>query len=85
MNSFLGGDFSDETEEAHIEREGGDKTGPYNAIFAGESIIIDPKSDVEKGDIVIRMLPSGREERNLAAKAEYINDGNDSHYLVTTG
>lgn len=63
-------------ENARIEKPNGEVLGPYKAMFAGDTIIInDPKADVEEGDTVLRNLPNGKDERSLVTKATFFGSG----------
>lgn len=73
------------TEEARIEKEDGDIVGPYQMVFAGDTIIIvDEKADVEEGDTILRALPSGKDERSLITNAKFFNKMHavPSHYQI---
>ena len=73
-------------EEARVEKRDGCLKGPYQAIFAGDIImLLDPQADVEIGDTILRRLPSGRDERSVVTKATYFSRGIGSigaHYQV---
>lgn len=59
-------------EEARVEKNDGSVVGPYKAIFAGKAIIIpDAHADIEEGDVILRKLPSGRDERSLVTEATF--------------
>ena len=61
-------------EDARIEKRNGDVTGPYQALFAGKTIIIDdPKADIEEGDTILRLLPNGKDERSYVTEATFYN------------
>ncbi|MFM5839692.1 hypothetical protein ACET68_14495 [Aeromonas rivipollensis] len=63
-------------EDARVEKPNGDVLGPYKAMFAGSSIIIDdPKADVEEGDSILRLLPNGKDERSFVTEATFYNTG----------
>lgn len=50
-------------EDAFIIKPDGSRLGPYKATFAGGTVIIDDKmADIDDGDQVMRLLPSGKEE-----------------------
>lgn len=50
-------------EEAFILKPDGRRLGPYKATFAGGTVIVDDKmADIDDGDQVMRLLPSGKEE-----------------------
>jgi hypothetical protein len=79
-------DFTDETEVVYLER-GGERgliVGPYKAIFAGDTVLLDPQSDVEEGDVILRKLPTGKEERRHVTDAEFCRgfSDDDHHYQV---
>lgn len=73
-------------EKAHVEKRDGRVLGPYDATFAGSTIIIaDRMADVESGDIILRSLPNGKEERSVATDVTFFNHsiGNlGPHYQV---
>lgn len=63
-------------EQARVEKPNGEILGPYKAMFAGDTIIIDnPKADVEEGDTILRQLPNGKDERSLVTNATYFDSG----------
>jgi len=63
-------------ENARVEKPNGEILGPYKAMFAGDTIIInDPKADVEEGDTVLRKLPNGKDERSLVTNASFFDSG----------
>lgn len=63
-------------EDARVEKTNGDVLGPYKAIFAGSTIIIDdPKADVEEGDSILRLLPNGKDERSYVTEATFYSAG----------
>lgn len=63
-------------EEARVEKPNGDVLGPYKAMFAGSTIIIDdPKADVEEGDSILRLLPNGKDERSYVTEATFYDMG----------
>lgn len=63
-------------EQARVEKPNGEILGPYKAMFAGNTIIIDdPKADIEEGDTILRQLPNGRDERSYVTNATFFNSG----------
>ncbi len=73
------------TEEARIEKHDGIIVGPYQMLFAGNTIIIaDEKADVEEGDTILRALPSGKDERSLITNAKFFKKMHSipSHYQI---
>lgn len=63
-------------EDARVEKPNGDVLGPYKAMFAGNTIIIDdPKADIEEGDSILRLLPNGKDERSYVTEATFYNMG----------
>lgn len=63
-------------EQARVEKPNGESLGPYKAMFAGDTIIInDPKADVEEGDTILRQLPNGKDERSNVTSATYMSKG----------
>lgn len=60
------------TEAARVEKADGTIVGPYNAIFAGDTIMIsDAEADIQEGDVVLRELPNGRDERSHIIEATF--------------
>ena len=63
-------------EKARVEKRDGQVLGPYEAVFAGDSIIIaDRMADVESGDTILRCLPNGKEERSVVTEATFFSHG----------
>ncbi len=61
-------------ENASIEKRNGTTVGPYSASFAGLTIFIwDKNADVTEGDVVVRKLPNGNEERSTVVEATFID------------
>lgn len=59
-------------EEARVEKKNGQILGPYKAKFAGDTIIInDPLADIDDGDIILRRLPNGKDQRSYVTKATF--------------
>ena len=59
-------------EEARVIKVNGHEMGPYKAVFAGDTIIIDDaRADIEEGDTVLRRLLSGRDERSVITEAMF--------------
>ncbi|MEQ8042394.1 hypothetical protein ABQW67_05470 [Xanthomonas hortorum] len=59
-------------QEAFIEKQSGEVKGPYQATFAGTTVILnDPTADVDIGDHVTRTLPNGKTERSYIAGVEF--------------
>ena len=71
-------------EDAFIEKQNGTLLGPYKSVFAGDTIIVwDPKADVEEGDVVLRKLPNGRDERSEVTTATFYDTGRmQPHYQL---
>ena len=72
-------------EDVQVEKKNGLVVGPYKAIFTGKSIIIpDEKADIEEGDIIIRRLPSGKDERSVVTEATFFQTmhGVPAHYQI---
>ena len=66
----------DKKEDARVEKKNGNVIGPYKALFAGNTIIIDdPMADVEEGDAILRQLPNGKDERSYVTQATFYNMG----------
>lgn len=50
--------------------------GPYQATFAGTTVILkDPTADVDSGDYVTRALSSGKAERSYIQNATFYDVG----------
>jgi hypothetical protein len=77
-------DFPD-VERVKIETKTGAVVGPYRALFSGKTIILDGQAEVDEGDVVIRKLPNGRDERCHVTYTEFCNgmDGIEAYYNVT--
>jgi hypothetical protein len=77
-------DFTDEVEQVHIETKSGKIVGPYRALFAGKTIVLDSQADVEDGAVVIRRLPNGKDERCYVTDYDFCRgmDGIEDHYQV---
>lgn len=72
-------------EDAQVEKKDGSVVGPYKAIFAGSSIILpDAKADIEEGDVILRKLPSGKNERSVVTEATFFQKmhGLPAHYQI---
>ena len=51
-------------EDARVEKNDGSVVGPYKATFAGNTIVVwDAQADIEEGDVILRNLPSGKDEK----------------------
>ncbi|MGL5120382.1 MAG: hypothetical protein ACRC64_02395, partial [Plesiomonas shigelloides] len=56
----------------HDQKKNGQILGPYKAKFAGDTIIInDPLADIDDGDIILRRLPNGKDQRSYVTKATF--------------
>ncbi|WP_329840716.1 hypothetical protein [Stenotrophomonas geniculata] len=63
-------------QDAFIEKQSGEVKGPYQATFAGTTVILnDPTADVDSGDYVIRTLPGGKAERSYIESAPFYDVG----------
>lgn len=72
-------------EDARIEKANGSIVGPYKSTFAGSTIVIwDEKADVEEGDTILRLLPSGKDERSLVTEAKFFQSMHSikAHYQI---
>jgi len=59
-------------EDARVEKNDGSVVGPYKATFTGSTIFIwDAHADVKEGDIILRNLRNGKDERNVVAEAKF--------------
>jgi len=76
-------------QEAFIEKQSGDIKGPYQAKFAGTTVILDdPNADVDPGDYVTRTLPGGKTERSYILSAPFYDvgiGGFGPHFQLTLG
>lgn len=76
-------------QEAFIEKQSGEVKGPYQATFAGTTVILnDPTADADSGDYVTRTLPNGKTERSYIVNVEFYEGGVGRfgpHYQLTTG
>lgn len=73
-------------EDARVEKNDGSVVGPYKATFAGNTIVIwDAQADIEEGDVILRKLPSGKDERSLVAEAKFYQKMHSipAHYQIT--
>ncbi|MGZ8315979.1 MAG: hypothetical protein ACXW3B_12495 [Telluria sp.] len=71
--------------DARVEKKDGSIVGPYKTIFAGDTIFIkDAHADVEEDDVVLRTLPSGKEERSHVTRATFFDGthGIAAHYQL---
>lgn len=51
-------------ENFNIQKQDGSMKGPYQASFTGTVIIIsDINADIQEGDVIIRQLPNGNDDR----------------------
>lgn len=75
--------------EAFIEKQSGEVKGPYQATFAGSTVILhDANADVDPGDYVTRSLPSGKTERAYIQSAPFYDVGIGSvgpHFQLKIG
>ncbi|WP_170140617.1 RIP homotypic interaction motif-containing protein [Kushneria indalinina] len=73
-------------DEARVEKKDGSVIGPYKAAFPGKTIfILDEKADVEEGDIILRKLPSDKDERCIVTEVTFYKrgvTGMGAHYQV---
>jgi len=72
-------------EDARVEKKDGSVVGPYKAIFAGNKIIVpDAHADIEEGDVILRKLPSGKDERSVVTEATFFQKMHSipSHYQI---
>jgi hypothetical protein len=61
-------------ENARVEKKNGAVVGPYKATFAGDVIIVkDALADIEEGDVILRQLPNGRDERSHIIEVNFYN------------
>lgn len=63
---------SKEKENLRIEKNDGSVVGPYKATFAGDTVVIwDERADIEEGDVVLRYLPNGKDERSSVIEVTF--------------
>jgi len=63
-------------QEAYIQKQSGEVKGPYQATFAGSTVILhDATADVDPGDYVTRSLPGGKTERSYVQSAPFYDVG----------
>ncbi|MCU1178037.1 hypothetical protein JAK28_03325 [Stenotrophomonas maltophilia] len=76
-------------QDAHIEKPSGEVKGPYQASFAGPTVILnDSTADVDVGDHVTRTLPNGKTERSYIVGVAFYDAGVGRfgpHYQLKTG
>ncbi len=58
-------------DEIFIERTPDARSGPFKAVVGKNITIFDGSLDVTEGDVVIRLLPNGKEERRLVTEANF--------------
>ena len=62
--------------DARIQKKDGSVVGPIKASFTGNIIfVLDKEADIEEGDVILRQLPSGRDERNIVTEAIFYSRG----------
>ena len=72
-------------EDARVEKDDSSVLGPYKAIFAGATIVItDENADVEEGDVILRALPNGKDERSIVTEAKFFEKMQSigAHYQI---
>ncbi|WP_312538133.1 RIP homotypic interaction motif-containing protein [Achromobacter mucicolens] len=58
--------------DVYVRKEDGSRSGPFRGTLSAKSLIVkDKKFDVEEGDLIVRSLPSGREEAYLVRTAQF--------------
>ena len=63
-------------EDARVEKPDGTVFGPYKASFPGKTIfILDKNANVVEGDVVLRALPNGNDERSVVSEATFYKKG----------
>jgi len=63
-------------DDARVEKPDGTVFGPYKASFPGKTIfILDKNADVEEGDVVLRTLPNGKDERSFVSEVTFYKKG----------
>lgn len=73
-------------DDARIEKQNGSVVGPYKASFLGKTVLIlDETADVEEGDVILRALPNGKDERCKVTDVTFYNRGvagMGAHYQI---
>jgi RIP homotypic interaction motif len=72
-------------EDALVNKSDSSVVGPYKATFAGDTIVIwDEQADIEEGDIILRKLPSGKDEKSQVSEAKFYQKMHSipSHYQI---
>ena len=76
-------------EDAYILKPNGEKKGPYKTSFAGGTVIVDDKmADIDDGDTLVRILPSGKEDHKEIHTATFFGTsiaGFGPHYQLKIG
>ncbi|CAI1513414.1 Uncharacterised protein [Serratia quinivorans] len=63
-------------EDAFIDKADSRRLGPYRANFAGGTIFInDQNADIDVGDEIVRILPSGKEEIKTISECNFYSVG----------
>lgn len=63
-------------ENATVEKPDGQVVGPYTMAFAGNTIFVtDKTADIDKGDVIIRTMPSGKEKFLTVTKSTFYQKG----------
>jgi len=59
-------------EKATVEKPDGQVVGPYTMIFTGTTIMVQDKTaDIDKGDVIVRTMPSGKEKFFTVTKSTF--------------
>lgn len=73
-------------DDARVEKPDGTVVGPYKASFPGRTIfILDKNANVVEGDVVLRTLPNGNDERSVVSEANFYKKGAagiGAHYQI---
>lgn len=69
-------------ERVTVEKKDGDTLGPFKAVVSRRKITMfsNGSADVIEGDVVVRPLPAGREERFEITESSFFPAGSRSHY-----
>lgn len=80
------GFFDEEvTVKVLIEKNSGEKTGPFKAVFSpdDDAVFVEFKSNLEKGDKILRELPNDQYEHHLVKECRFQNYDEDLYEATT--
>lgn len=73
------------TEDSVVEKQDGQKVGPYSMIFAGKTIMVkEEMADIDEGDVIIRKMPNGKEKFLTVIESNYFGamGGLKAHHQI---